>query len=186
MNTSHLKSGKKPIWKRWWMFCIYALVLLMIGTSLGGGGDATTADANPSTSATSLSPVASAESQLKKMGADESAASAVAHATKAPTSAKPTADESTTSGGITQTIAGQTCDKEATRQVAAEGGKWKGHWVAGVVNARSLGDVFFISYQGEVENAAGGEIPALLNCTVGGSKDSPQIVSAKIVQDQSR
>ncbi|VEI04155.1 Uncharacterised protein [Acidipropionibacterium jensenii] len=195
MSEQSAPATKKPIWKRWWMICIYALVLIMIGASLGGGSDDdTSADATPSQSAaaSTQSSAEAKESQLKQMGADPSVASAVAHGASSsapatdPTTAEPADDPTVTSGGIDQGLASVVCEKYAKKEVAAAGGKWKGHYIAGVVKAVPLQDTFFLSYQGEVTNAAGGETPALLNCTVGGTKDNPEVVLAKIVDDTSR
>lgn len=38
------RKPRKPIWKRWWMICLYVIVAIILATKIGGGGDDSSSD----------------------------------------------------------------------------------------------------------------------------------------------
>lgn len=165
-------------------------ILSACGSSSSAGTDASSAGPHESASPAVGSASASTDQAASKAAASQSSMMAAGEGSKARESASAaaatSAEETATSGGIDQGLASVVCDRYAKKEVAAAGGKWKGHYIAGVMKAAVLEDAFFLSYQGEVKNAAGGKTPMLFNCTVGGTKNNPQVVLAKFVEDSSR
>lgn len=68
-NSPQQPAGKpkKPIWKRWWMICLYVIVVIFLATKIGGGGD--DAASNDATAESEVSQAADAGQGATKAAA---------------------------------------------------------------------------------------------------------------------
>ncbi|MBF4613736.1 PASTA domain-containing protein [Curtobacterium sp. VKM Ac-1376] len=92
-------------------------------------------------------------------------------------SATPTADPEVTSAGLDRAHAGTACDQYGEQQYPYG---WKGHTILGVIAAENQGDHYFWKFEADVTNAYNAEAAATVECTVGGSNDTPQVTEFNV------
>lgn len=160
------------------------VLFILIGILGGGGEDGQAGDGTSGSPSASATPQSSQGAEkAKEAEASKAKAEEQRKASEDAAKAKAKKEEAikngdATSTGLTSVMAAQACNQQAETAAAEEGLKWKGHTITGMVQKKVIGDkddVMWVVFDGELKNAAGGEVPGRVSCQVTGTQDNPEI-----------